>query len=320
MYKVYIETYGAGLIYESDMELFSFFEKEGKCIDFPGLKIFQSIPKDCLYKVVYYNSLDKNINCLDKIIEINYPIDELTPASIAYMGYILMEKQRAEKSMVTVHSACVEKSDSGILILGRSGSGKTTTALNLCIENNYSLIGNDRNIIGLNNDNTLMAYEGTKFVFLRYESVKRNLEHLLHFFPEKNIDSWLRKTKVMPEDLNIKQTSIPVEINKSYLVHIDNEQSELYVSGGDTPANRLYLNETLSMYIRGIYTTFSDKNFHANGYIPSYDNELYYQNRVNIIDNIINNTNLEYVSGNINAVSNYIDENNKKLVYNNMKR
>ena len=39
-----------------------------------------------------------------------------------------MEKQRAEKGLVTIHSACVEKEGQAILLLGRSGSGKTKSS------------------------------------------------------------------------------------------------------------------------------------------------------------------------------------------------
>ena len=162
-----------------------------------------------------------------------------------------MEKQRAEKSMITIHSACVEKDDSGILLLGRAGSGKTTTAIDLCTKYDYSLIGNDRNIIGLNQNNEVICYDGTKFLFLRYESMKRNMPYYLKYFPSNDTDSWLRKVKVLPSDIGIS-CSNNKKIDKAYIVHIDNNQKELFRSNGDTPSNRLYLNELCSMYIRGI--------------------------------------------------------------------
>lgn len=315
MERVYIETCGAGLIYESDINILKFLKKMKDYLEFPGLIICEEIPKNFPYIVRYIDDKNKTIFCTDKTIEIHYPLEELMPASIAFMGYILMEKQRAEKSMVTIHSACIEKNNSAILLLGRTGSGKTTLSLDLCINHDYSLIGNDRNIIGLDSNKKFIAFDGTKFLFLRYESIKRNLPELLYLFPEKEMDSWLRKVKVLPNELGITDSSNS-QINKSYIIHIDNNQKKLYSNNGDTPANRLYLNELLAMYIRGMYTTFSDKNFHAVGYIPSYDSEEYYKKRANLIDIIFKITELEYVSGRIEEVSEYINENQRKLVYN----
>lgn len=314
MSDVYIETSGAGLVYNSDIELIDFLRKSRDYLEFPGLKIYDNIPEEFPYSVKYFDVQDRNILCSDKEIKIYYPSNNLTAASIVFMGYILMERQRNEQSMVTIHSACVEKNNSAILLLGRTGSGKTTLSLNLCDNYNYSLIGNDRNIIGFNSNGELTAFDGTRFLFLRYESIKRNMPELLDLFPEEKKDSWLRKVKVLPEDLGIKTTS-NVPITKSYIIHVDNSSKELYCINGDNAANRLYLNELFSMYIRGMYTTFSDKNFNAIGYVPSYDTAQCYKNRAELINAIFTISNLEYVSGNLSDISEYINEKQKTLVY-----
>ena len=176
--------------------------------------------------------------------------------------------------------------------------GKTTLSLDLCDKYNYSLIGNDRNVIGFNSDEELVAFDSTKFVFLRYESIKKNIPEQLGLFPNEKKDSWLRKVKVLLDDLSIIVSS-NVTITKSYIIYVDNSQKKLYCRREDDPANRLYLNELFSMYIRGMYTTFSDKKFRAVGYVPSYDTVQCYKNRTELI----------------NAVSEYISEKQKKLVY-----
>lgn len=135
----------------------------------------------------------------------------------------------------------------GDIFLIRPSSGKTTLSLDLCDKYNYSLIGNDRNVIGFNSDEELVAFDGTKFVFLRYESIKRNVPELLGLFPNEKKDSWLRKVKVLPDDLSIRVSS-NVPITKSYIIYVDNSQKKLYCRNGDDPANRLYLN-AVSEYI-----------------------------------------------------------------------
>ena len=49
-----------------------------------------------------------------------------------------VEKQFAEKGMFTCHSAAVEKDGKAILLLGNEGAGKTSLALNLCINKKTS--------------------------------------------------------------------------------------------------------------------------------------------------------------------------------------
>ena len=192
--------------------------------------------------------------------------------------------------------------------------GKTTLSLDFCDKYNYSLIGNDRNVIGFNSDEELVAFDSTKFVFLRYESIKKNIPEQLGLFPNEKKDSWLRKVKVLLDDLSIIVSS-NVTITKSYIIYVDNSQKKLYCRREDDPANRLYLNELFSMYIRGMYTTFSDKKFRAVGYIPSYDTVQCYKNRTELINAVFESSDLEYVNGNLNAVSEYISEKQKKLVY-----
>lgn len=64
-----------------------------------------------------------------------------------------------------------------------------------------------------------------------------------------------------------------------------------------------------------MYTTFSDKNFNAIGYVPSYDTTQCYKNRAELINAIFTISNLEYVSGNLRDISEYINEKQKTLVY-----
>ena len=327
IYKVYVETPGARLIYESEIDLYSYLKKNESSIDFPGLHVYKDVVCPCDYYVKYYNDYNKSITCDKQTIEIHYPFSDLTEASIIYMGYILMESQRAKNTMLTCHAACVEKNGNAILFLGRSGSGKTTLTINLGINYGYNLVGNDRVVIGLRNDN-VYVFDGTKYILMRYESIKRNLPFLLTYFENQlkstgynSKDSWLLKQSVFPELLNISSSdSIPKKVVKSYIIHIDESQKFLFRQSGDNPTNRLFLNEIFSMYIRGIYTTFSDKNFHAQGYIPSYDTEDYYNKRIALINKIMKDTDLEYISGKLQTVSQYIDESFENKGYNRIRK
>ena len=223
-----------------------------------------------------------------------------------------MEKQRAEKHSLTAHSACVDFDGNGVLILGKEGSGKTTTAINLCQKYGASLVANDLSIISYADKNNTMVLEGTKYFFLRKESIKRNLPKLLEKFGENKIDSWLNKVKVMPEDISIR-TKSQTNIKRVFIVHIDNSQETMYVSDGATLVNKLYLNENFHRYIRNACTTFLDADYNMSGYVPSFDSEQFYIERVELINHIFKDLKFEYVSGNIKDVSKYINEEMSKI-------
>ena len=317
MEEIYLESSKTGIIYITDLPIYEYIIKNKDFLEFPELFVSKQV--DFLnndYILRYNNSDDKNLIINNNEMIIAYPIDEINCDSIIYPGYILIEKKRLNTKEVTCHSACISKDGRGILFIGRSGSGKTTLMLDMCINKGYSLIANDSTILKLKDDK-LYANGGTKFIFLRYESIKRNIPNLLNVFDSrevdanyilsKNIDTWRKKIRVLPNELNIKTNSNEVEIVKAYMVHIDENQKEVYNNIDTSLVSKLYLNELLSENIRGVKTTFMDKTYRPCLYIPSMDTEKHYEFRKQIIDYIINDCALEYISGNINNVANKID-------------
>ena len=304
--RLYVKSSNSDVVYESDLELKSFFEKNQNFLEFPGLFFTDEEGYDSLYKVVYNNtSENQGIFFDDNICIINFPIEKVNQSSIVYMGYVLIEKQRAKQHSLTAHSACVDYNGNGILILGKEGSGKTTTAIKLCQKYGFGLVANDLSVIEYSNPKRPWVIEGTKFFFLRKESIKRNLPSLLDRFNDDEVDSWLNKVKILPEEIGIK-TVKATELKRAFIVHVDNTQECCSVASGNTLVNKLYLNENFHRYIRNACTTFLDKNFEMTGFVPSFDNEIFYSERKELISSILNDINLEYVSGNIDAVSSYI--------------
>lgn len=70
-----------------------------------------------------------------------------------------------------VHAAAVGNSNGGVLIGGKGGSGKSTTAL-VCLESNLSYIGDDYTLLGL---------ESGPVVHSLYNSAKLNSDHVQRF-------------------------------------------------------------------------------------------------------------------------------------------
>lgn len=81
-----------------------------------------------------------------------------------------------EKRIVCIHGSCVQKGDTGILLLGNSGCGKTS--LTLCfLKDGCSMTNDDATFITCNND-SFIATKNTQMIGLTDNSVKNHFKEL----------------------------------------------------------------------------------------------------------------------------------------------
>lgn len=59
----------------------------------------------------------------------------------------ILAKFYANMDIFPIHASAVSKNNNGVLILAPSGGGKTTTAINLCINYHYNLLNDDMNFV-----------------------------------------------------------------------------------------------------------------------------------------------------------------------------
>jgi len=227
--------------------------------------------------------------------------------TLLYAAYPLLEDQRQSKNWLTAYSAAVSVDDSGILLLGKSGAGKTSVAVDLCRRYGAELIGNDLIILGLR-DEQLIVKAGTKFLFLRYESVKKSLPDMINVFPRVPVEPWLYKIKIKPEDVGVNIRIAPASIKQVYNVHVDESFSSLYVQGEQNLATKLFLIENFSRYIKGsCLNILGGSDFKELAFVPSYDKKEYFLFRSKLADLVLAKT--KYISGPLNLVTDYIFKN-----------
>ena len=308
-----LESCGAKCAVISDQNLREFFEKNKDYMNIPDLKTLDdSFKAKDVFIYLDCKPSEEAIKCGENCIYMRYPKSELTDSNIAYVVRYLLEKQYGEDNKATCHSACVSKDGYGILLLGGAGSGKTSMAVNMCLQRGYKLVSNDQTVIGLFNTN-LYAYGGTKFINFRYSSVTENMPYLEKMiFPEIPDDVWNEKKLVLGKDVGMELEDRPVLINQVDVIQIDNRKKRLGIKSGESWKNNFLLYNILSENIRNTTSTIVDKRGRPIGYVPSYDSEELFSSRCEMM-RIINNSSFDVLSGPLDKAIDYIDNKNKIL-------
>lgn len=278
---------------------------------------FCYIPDICFCKehlseviVDFENGETTSLNFQDKSLKVIAPWSKMNEGlSLLYVAYPLMEMQHQEAFRLTAHSAGVRLTgERTVLLLGKEGSGKTSTALELCLRHGASLVGNDICVLGFV-DAIATMYGGTKFISLRRESVMRNHPGLLTLYDRtSSIDPWLDKITVSSASLGIECTTGYSEITEAYLIHIDNSMDRLIISPVPDQVTRLYLNENFSRYIRSSCNAFLGGGTNEFlGFIPSFDKLAFFQWRCRFIEFLLRDLHLLHISGSLEKVACYIN-------------
>jgi hypothetical protein len=308
-----VEVDGCRVTFESLRDLAPAFFQLAETPAFLGFGIFPGMSSG-EYKICYEESGERTV--------IDYQATTATICApwrsthkgetLLYAAFPYIELQRQQHGCVTIHAAAVSIGSKAVLILGKEGSGKTTTALGLCRSHGGRLIGNDLVVIGSSGDrNRIVAHGGTKFLSLRFESIQRNMPDLLHLFPNQKEDPWLRKVLVHPPKAGIDLCSEEMPLGGAFLVHVDETKKNVLVKSADTVVSRLYLNENFSRYIRGTCLALLGEKLRYLGYIPSFDSATLFAKRAKLMDRLFTEYSMKYVSGPLGEVVDFIGSESK---------
>jgi len=297
MYQYTLSLDGESVGVLSDTDLAPTFAKWKGLLHLTGVTVGPSSDQEFILK--YASASFEPVTYSDKSVQVTMPLEQLKSGEVLlYATLPFLEVLHQRKRVVTLHAAAVEFGGKAILLLGKAGAGKTSLTLSLCRNHRARLIGNDIVKMGLITG-SVQAFAGSKYFFLRQESIKRNIPDLLSLFPQSEKDPWTHKIYCSPEQLGVLTCEEQTPITKSYLVHVDETMGELYTTSADKMDTRLYLNENMSRYIRGTAIALFGQGSQPIGYVPSFDSSDFFNMRVGLTEALISNTKMMYLSGNL---------------------
>lgn len=86
---------------------------------------------------------------------------------IYHLLYGLTRKELLVEEAYSVHSACVEKNGRHILLIGHSGSGKSTTALKLVEDHGQKMVSGNKTVVTFDDHNQIQVIAGTPTMTIR---------------------------------------------------------------------------------------------------------------------------------------------------------
>lgn len=297
MYQYTLSFDGESVGVWSDTDLAPTFAKWKGFLHLTGVTVGPSSDQEFIVR--YNNTSFESVIYSDKSVLVTMPVTQLQSGEVLlYAALPFLEVLHQRNRVVTMHAAAIEFDGKAILLLGKAGAGKTSLTLSLCRNHRARLIGNDVVKVGLVGS-SVQACAGSKYFFLRRESIKRNIPDLLSLFPRSEKDSWTHKIYCSPERLGVPTCAEKTPITKSYLVHVDETMDELYATSASNMDTRLYLNENMSRYIRGTAIALFGQGSQFMGYVPSLDSPDFFSMRVGLIEALISATEMMYLSGNL---------------------
>lgn len=226
--------------------------------------------------------------------------------TIPYLAYSLLERAGMARGEATLHGASVTRNGNGILILGKSGSGKTSLALNLCRRYGCSIMANDLTVIRHQNSNMYLV-AGTREFYVRESNIRRYQPELVAFLEQNAEDPWWSRSTLYPDELGITVEREVVPICRVLMVHVSADGGKVIESPINKRWARIYLYEAISRYIlRSRLPVLAGEEDKHWIFMPSMDSEELYGQRVAIVNCIIDTMKYYTVTGGLNEVSDYI--------------
>lgn len=224
------------------------------------------------------------------------PEDYANGQSLAYLGFWLLEAERQKENIFTLHSSAFAVEGKGVLLLGHSGSGKTTVMLDFARRYSTEIVSNDLTV--MENQEKIWLNDGTKEIRLRLASVYHHFPEWVCLFPDSEKSPWENKAAFQPEQFGLVKATQPYPLEKIFVIHLDkNSDLPLQLTPINDIAIRYYLYEDISRIIRGNAISVFGADCRFLGYTPSLDTPDIHSRRVAAIKKMVEEIGIFSISG-----------------------
>ncbi len=230
----------------------------------------------------------------DHSIEVEGPAALL--GSVFYLGELAAESYRQKVyGGAMIHAAAIaNEPDSGVLILGEKGGGKTTATIRACVEGGSLLIGNDQVILGCKGDKDLRIVDGSKDLTVRQSATMADkwLGDIISTDWPSDTPHWDNKIRFRPQELGITVAQKSYALKAVVKLCIDRTQMSTSVVKKPQidMQSTLFLAERFSRLVRGTTTPIITDDNVFLGYAPNMDSEQAAKNRLSYIAKMFDET------------------------------
>jgi len=288
---------------------------QGKSYGIPAFDVSGS-EIETKYKIIVTRGEDIEIEWKPEeytaLLKVHPRYSEALDKEVAFLSLSISEYMRQLEGKCISNACGISTVDNrGVILFGKRAHGKTSVSLLLCKERDYRLIGSDQVIFGFHNNNTLgedlWMFEGTKYVTLRRATAEKYFPEYIEKFKEGKF--WDDKINIRCDELNIKISDVPAQINRVFLVNLDfNETVPLScIDAREDLETSLFLPEIVSRHITGICSPILDEKGAFLSLSPSFDDHLTRSKRKRIIQKLIEAPIYKITGGNIYEMADTID-------------
>ncbi len=210
--------------------------------------------------------------------------NDYTSSDIIVLCESILERNRQEIGIYTIHSSAIHKNGKGILFMGNlTGLGKTSTALFLCKINGYTLYSDEKTSL---NSATIGFSGQTKKIYIESKTKERLSDYM-------NVQS----------EIEIVNVSTPPKLSYIIIPVVTNDADNLVAKLYSLDQTKWMLYEELTKDIRLINGSI----FNMTTPLRSLDTQSIAQARLNFAISIAETIPCYYIQGSLTQISQFIE-------------
>lgn len=182
------------------------------------------------------------------------------------------------KGFFSIHASAVELNGQAIVFVGDKESGKTSSAIGLCLEKKAKLIANDHVYLWIKNNMLFCGYgDGKKKIALRSHAIaKMNYNMGVHLFGDDIKKDGVRK-KADVSELGIEVIESNVTVEKIICVGLGKADTPIFKCLNETEGN-LILYRNIIRVIRGSSLVLFNTNRMFDTFLPDFSCDITMRN------------------------------------------